>query len=161
MKHLLLSLAVAGVLGLAGIGMEAVAAPQFNNDMPGMAMSGSQNYGKIPKKARKFVDKHFKGFSVVKCENYFSTGKYEVYEVELSDGTDIDFDGKGNVLEIEAGDNSYLATTIVKDLLHRKAYFLLDRRGVIGKVESIELRNNKAVEVVVRNPDPYTFIFHY
>ena len=155
-RNLLLSLAAAVVIALGGAGFHADAAPQLNNGMPGIAMSGSQNYSKIPEKARKFVDKHFKGVSVSKCEQYFAKGKYEV---ELSDGTDIEFDSNGNVLEIDARDNSYLAPAVVKDLLHHKAYSHLEKKGLAGKVESIEFRKGKAVEVEVGVPDPDTFIF--
>ena len=86
--NLLLSLASAAVIMLAGATVTAQAEPQINNGMPGIVMAGSQNYNKIPEKARKFVDKHFKGTAVSKCEQYFAKGKYEV---ELANGVDIDF----------------------------------------------------------------------
>ena len=71
---------------LAGVPVTAQAEPQINNGMPGIVMAGSQNYNKIPEKARKFVDKHFKGTAVSKCEQYFAKGQYEV---ELASGGDI------------------------------------------------------------------------
>ena len=147
---------MAVAVGLSGTGFSAQAAPQRSNGMPGIVMAGSQNYSKVPEKARKFVDKHFKGIGVSKCEQYFAKGKYEV---ELANGTDIEFSNRGDVLEIDAPDNSYLAPAVVKELLHHGAYSHLEKRGLVGKVESIEFRKGKAVEVEVGIEDPDTFIF--
>ena len=124
--------------------------------MPGIVMAGSQNYNKIPEKARKFVDKHFKGTAVSKCEQYFAKGKYEV---ELANGVDIDFNRKGEVLEIDAPDNAYLAQSVVKDLLHHGAYNRLVKDGYANKVEAIEFRKGRAVEVEIGIEGPDTYIF--
>lgn len=153
--HLLLSVAIAAI-GLAGIQTPAQGASQVNNGMPGIVLAGSQNYSKIPAKARKFVDKHFKGVTVSKCEQYYAKGKYEV---ELANGVDIDFNNAGDVIEIDAPDNSYLAPSVVKELLHRSAYSHLEKQGLAGTVESIEFRKGKAVEVEVGIEGPDTFIF--
>ena len=129
---------------LAGVPVTAQAEPQINNGMPGIVMAGSQNYNKIPEKARKFVDKHFKGTAVSKCEQYFAKGQYEV---ELANGVDIDFNRKGEVLEIDAPDNTSLAQSVVEDLLHHGAYNRLVKDGYVNNVESIEFRKGRAVEV--------------
>lgn len=155
-NKLFLSLAAAAVIGLAGVSATAMADPQVNNGMPGIVMSGSQNYNKVPEKARKFVDRHFKGVGVSKCEQYFAKGKYEV---ELANGVDIDFNTKGDVLEIDAPDNAYLAPAVVKELLHRGAYGRLVKDGLADNVESIEFHKGKAVEVEVDIQGPDTYIF--
>lgn len=154
--NLFLSLASAAVIMLAGAPVTAQAEPQINNGMPGIVMAGSQNYNKIPEKARKFVDKHFKGTAVSKCEQYFAKGQYEV---ELANGVDIDFNRKGEVLEIDAPDNTSLAQSVVKDLLHHGAYNRLVKDGYANKVESIEFRKGRAVEVEIGIEGPDTYIF--
>lgn len=153
--HFFLTIAAAAIL-LVGATTSAKAEPQINNGMPGIVMAGSQNYKNLPEKARKFVEKHFKGLTVSKCEQYFAKGKYEV---ELSNGVDIDFNQKGEVMEIDAPDNTYLAPSVVKDLLHRGAYKRLEKDGLANSVESIEFRKGKAVEVEVGVPGPDTYIF--
>lgn len=155
-RHLLLSLAAATVVGLTATFFTTQAVAQVNNGMPGIVMAGSQDYSQIPEKARKFVEKHFKGINVSKCERYYAKGKYEV---ELANGVDINFDTKGQVMDIDAPDNSFLAASVVKDVLHHNAYKRLEQQGVANKVESIEFRKGKAVEVEVGIPDPDTFIF--
>lgn len=153
--HLLLSI-VAAALIMAGTPASVQAAPQVNNGMPGIVIAGSQNYSKLPQKARNFIKKHFKSLTVSKCEQYFAKGKYEV---ELSNGIDIDFNTKGDVNEIDAPDNAYLAPAVVKDLLHRGAYDRLAKDGLQDKVESIEFRKGRAVEVEVGVKGPDTYIF--
>ena len=141
---------------LAGVPVTAQAEPQINNGMPGIVMAGSQNYNKIPEKARKSVDKHFKGTAVSKCEQYFAKGQYEV---ELANGVDIDFNRKGEVLEIDAPDNTSLAQSVVEDLLHHGAYNRLVKDGYVNNVESIEFRKGRAVEVESGSGGPDTYIF--
>lgn len=152
-----LFIASAAVAALVATGFSTRAqAPRLNGSNPGIVMAGSQNYESIPSKAKHFVEKHFKGVGITKCEQYFAKGKYEV---ELSNGVDIEFNTKGEVTEVDAPDNAFLPTSVVRDLLHRSAYSHLEKDGLEAKVESIEFKKGKAVEVEVSIPDPDTFIF--
>lgn len=153
-RSIFLSLTVVAAMVIGGAAVQAE--PQNNGGMPGIVMAGSQNYSKLPEKARKFVTKHFKGVQVTKCEEYFAKGKYEV---ELANGIDIDFNRKGDVVEIDAPDNAYLAASVVKDLVHNGTYGRLVRDGVADKVESIEFKRGKAVEIEVAIPGPDTYVF--
>lgn len=146
--------AFAAVAAIAFTGFSVSA--QFNNTAPGIVVAGSQNADNLPKKAKQFINKHFKGVGVAKCEQYFDQGKYEV---ELANGVDIEFDAKGEVLEVDAPDNAYLAPSVAKDLLHDSAFSRLEKAGLIGKVESIEFKKGRAVEVEVDVPGPDTYVF--
>ncbi len=147
----------AAVATLVATGFSAQArSARLNGGNPGIVMSGSQNYESIPAEAKRFIDRHFKDVGISKCEQYFAKGKYEV---ELSNGVDIEFNTKGDVTEIDAPDNAFLAPSVVKDLLHRSAYSHLEKDGLEAKVESIEFKKGRAVEVEVSIPDPDTFIF--
>lgn len=124
---------------------------------PGIAVAASQNSSKLPKTARSFIQKNFKGVNVTKCVQYFAKNKYEV---ELSNGVDIDFDNNGKVVEIKAPGRSTLAPSVVKNLLHKNAYRRLEKDGLASKVESIEFKHNrKNVEVELSIPGPDTYIF--
>ncbi len=147
----------AAVATLVATGFSAQARSAcLNGGNPGIVMSGSQNYESIPAEAKRFIDRHFKDVGISKCEQYFAKGKYEV---ELSNGVDIEFNTKGDVTEIDAPDNAFLAPSVVKDLLHRSACSHLEKDGLEAKVESIEFKKGRAVEVEVSIPDPDTFIF--
>lgn len=52
----------------------------------GPAISGSVEYTQIPLQSRKFIDREFKGLTVIRAEREFASGKVEV---ELSDGSEI------------------------------------------------------------------------
>ena len=84
---------------------------------PGIVMAGSENYSGMPKGARRFIDKHFKGVGVKSCERYFAKG---TYEVELANGVDIEFDSNGKVKEIDVPKGALLSIDIVKELLPGK-----------------------------------------
>lgn len=155
MKAQLFLAAAVSVLVSAGFSASAQTSGQYGT-LPGIAVAGSQNYDKIPQKAKRFISKHFKGVSVTGCEQYFAEGRYEV---ELSNGVDIDFSNDGEVLGIDAPDNAVLDPALVKDLLHDTAFHRLAKDGVNSKVESIEFKKGKVVEVEVKVPDPDTYIF--
>lgn len=124
---------------------------------PGIVMAGSQNYSKLPKAARSFIEKHFKGVKVTKCEQYFAKNKYEV---ELANGIDIEFDNSGKVIEIDAPDNSTLAPTVVKEVIHGNAYKRLAKDGLTKNVESVEYdKRGRVVEIEVSIPEPDVYVF--
>ena len=152
-----------GLVMAMGVGMGATAQvaipnkPVMQTGNPGIVMSGSQDYSKLPESARKFIERHFKGQKVTKCTQRFAKQRYEV---ELANGLDIDFDLNGKVREIEAPDNTVLSTAVVKELIHGKAYNRLVKDGIADQVEGIEFdKHGKAVEVEVNIPNPDVYIF--
>ncbi|MBD5234915.1 MAG: hypothetical protein HDS61_00635 [Barnesiella sp.] len=147
---------LAAFAAVAAITFAGFSASAQYNSTPGIVMAGSQNVDKLPSKAKKFIKKHFDGVGVAGCEEAFAQGKYAV---ELLNGVEIEFDSKGEVLEVDAPDNTYLAASVAKDLLHDSAFNHLEKAGLIGKVESIEFKKGRAVEVEVDVPGPDTYVF--
>ena len=123
---------------------------------PGIAVSGSANQAQLPQKAKSFIDKHFKGVDVRSIEKNFIKGSYDV---DLSNGVEIEFDSAGNVKEIDAAKNSVLSATLVKDVMHSKAYKHLEKAGMAGKVESIEFNKKKVCSVELKVPEPDTYLY--
>lgn len=132
------------------------AIPNIQGSNPGIVMSGSANYNKYPQSAKNFINKFFKGVPVAKAERFFARHSYEV---ELANGVDIEFDMKGNVKEIDAPDNTYLAENVVKEVLPAKSYKQLKAKGMAGLVESIDFHRGKVVKVELGIPSPDTFVF--
>ncbi len=155
MKVRKLLLTLASTLFLSA-GTTALAQVPRINGGPGIAVAGSTNYDKLPKEAKSFIDRHFKGVGVKSCEQYFAKGKYEV---ELNNGIDLEFDRAGKLTEVDAPGNTLLSVEVVKDFLPRKAYDRLKKEGLDTKVESIEFKKGKAYEVDLSIPDPDTYIF--
>lgn len=123
---------------------------------PGIAMAGSTDISKLPDKAKSFINKHFKDVAVRTCERYYAKGKYEV---ELVNGVDLDFNTKGEIIEIDAPGNTVLAQSIVKDILPHKAYSRLEQDGLADNVESIEFKKGKVYEVDLQISGPDTYLF--
>lgn len=130
------------------------ASPYDSN--PGIVIAGSQNYSQLPDKAKHFISKHFKNVGVSKCEKFFAKGQYEV---ELTNGIDIEFNLKGEITEIDAPDNTFLSVAVVKDMMHHKSFSRLEKDGLADKVESIEFKKWKVCEVEVGIAAPDTYIF--
>lgn len=153
-KHLM---SVTASLALLFGGATAVAeVPDLNGSNPGIVMAGSQNYSQLPEKARSFIEKHFKDVGVRTCERYFAKRKYEV---ELANGVDLEFDTKGNILEVDAPGNTVLPASVVKDVLPSKAYERLSKDGFNGMVEAVEFNRGKVYEVELNIPGPDTYVF--
>ncbi|MBD5225008.1 MAG: hypothetical protein HDS68_03445 [Bacteroidales bacterium] len=100
----------------------------------GPVVSGSVDYSKIPSKARKFLQKHCDGHAVVKCEKEYTSGDFEI---ALADGIEMEFDAKGNIVDITAPDNYSLAPALLKAVVPGKLYNLLDHNGFKSCVEAV------------------------
>lgn len=141
------------LFGAAG----AVAQAPFNSGgNPGIAIAGSQTYTQLPEKAKTFIQKHFKGVDVRTCEKFFAKGKYEV---ELANGVDLEFNTQGELVEVDAPDNTVLPLSVIKEVMPRKAFERLEKDGYAGMVESIELNRGKVYEVELNIPGPDTYVF--
>lgn len=123
---------------------------------PGLVIAGSQTPAQLPASATKFIMKHFKGVGIVKCERYFSKGKYEV---ELANGVDIEFNNSGVVTEIDAPEGATLAPSVVREVVPEKTFRHLEANGLDAKVQTVEFKRGKFYEVELAIPSPDTFIF--
>lgn len=100
----------------------------------GPVVSGSIDFSKIPDKARKFLQKHCDGHAVVKCEKEYASGDYSI---ALADGLEMEFDAKGNLVDITAPANYSLAPALLKAVVPGKRYNLLDHNGFKSSVEGV------------------------
>lgn len=110
----------------------------------------------LPVNAKSFIKKYFDGKTIVKYEKKFWSSSYEL---ELSDGTDLDFDSKGKCTEVSAPDHCVLSVALVRDLLPDGACKTLSDQGVLDSVEEIEFNPDKGYKVDVRHErvDDYRF----
>lgn len=151
-KNIISGIAIVAIL----FTVTTLAAQSPTGGEPGIVMSASNTFSQIPSKAKSFINKHFKGVGVRTCERFFAKGKYEV---ELSNGIDLEFDNDGNITEIDAAGHTTLPVSVVKDILHHKAFSRLQNNNLADKVESIEFNRNKVCSVELQIPDPDTYLF--
>ncbi|MDE6528051.1 MAG: hypothetical protein K2L78_03280 [Muribaculaceae bacterium] len=100
----------------------------------GPVVSGSIDFSKIPSKARKFLQKHCDGHAVVKCEKEYASGDFLI---ALADGIEMEFDAKGNLVDISAPENYSLAPTLLRAVIPGKLYNLLDHNGFRSSIEGV------------------------
>lgn len=137
-------------LVLLAVAVIVSAGVAFAQNVTDPVVAGSVNVSALPDAAKSFINKHYKGVAVIECEKGFLSGKYDV---ELADDTDIDFDSKGNVIDIDAGGNNVLSLAVLKDILPSKAISELEKRGQINIVESVK-RTGRGYKVELRKADP-------
>lgn len=139
-------LSVTALMVVCGFAMTAQSNYRYSsqrNGMPevppgftgiGPVVSGSVDYDNIPSKAKKFLAKNCDGAAVVKCEKVFSSGEYDL---RLADGIEMEFDSKGNVIDVEAPEGYSLSPTFLKEIVPGKLYRLLEHNGFSKSVEAV------------------------
>lgn len=158
MKH---SLLTAALVMIAGSGFVAAQSQVPDRQIPilemgiGPAISGSVDYNTLPQDARHFIHKHFRHLTIAECDREFASGKVEV---TFTDGTEVEFDAKGQWMEIDAPDRGVISYRILKGVLPHRAVRELERYRADKDVESVK-REGKGYEIELRqqHPDEYHF----
>lgn len=139
----------------AGIGFIQAQQSQQRYVSVGPIIAGSVDKSSLPKEAIRYIDRHFKGLTMVSVEREFLNGRFDV---ELSDYTEIEFDAKGKVMEIDAPDGYVLEEDVIKSILPDKAVKLLKSKNYINQIESAKrTRNGYSVDVDDRNDTEIQF----
>lgn len=115
----------------------------------GPVIAGSVDLSQLPKEAREFLKKLFKDKTVTKCELEFTDRSYDI---DLADGTDIEFDSKGQWTEVDAGNRRVLPMDLVRHLIPDMARKEIERRELAGRIETIK-RSTRGYKVEFRGTD--------
>lgn len=121
--------------------------PREYGGNPGIVVSSeSSSISDLPQPAFKFLSHYYKGVNVSKVKRDYIPN---TFDVDLADGTEIEFDAQGKILEIDAPDNAVLKAGLVRDLVGRKMYDKLKSNGQANNVESIDFtyQNGKLIKV--------------
>lgn len=84
--------------------------PRLNTGV-GPAIAGSYNPNELPERALDFLRDYYGSHYAQSCEKDYMT---ENYELTMTDGTEIEFDYQGKVMEIDAPDHSAISKEAVK-----------------------------------------------
>ncbi len=121
----------------------------------GPVMAESVTSKQLPKDARDFITRHFPKAIIVNSVHDIHDGEYDV---DLDDGTDIEFNSKGEWVEVEAGNMRRLPAALVARLIPEKAYKELEKRQMAGEVEKVKRdKNGYKVELREVKYDDYRF----
>lgn len=90
----------------------------------------------LPNEAKSFINKHYSNATIYDCE---IDGMR--YDVDLSNGIDLEFSNSGKLIKIDA-EYGAIDKSVVKAVLPTKAFDYLSSQGVADKVEEIELKRN-------------------
>lgn len=133
------------------MGVAAIAAPVMavsQNVVPdkpiyvggvGPVVSGSTPVEMIPLNGIRFIVENYPAAGIVSMDKEYASNSYDV---KLNNGTELEFNSKGDLIEIEAADNTNIPEDVVKAILPDKAYNLLENDGLTSCVESISMVNN-------------------
>ena len=107
----------------------------------------------LPKEAKAFINKHYNGASIYECE----IDDFD-YNVELSNGVDLEFNRNGKLVKIEA-DHGVIAQSVLKAILPAKALQYLTSQGLADRVDDVEFRRNSIV-VDINNSNDHEIRFN-
>lgn len=93
------------------------------------------NANKLPSDAKAFLRAYYGHKYLKDCEFNDDNGNYEV---TMSDGTEVEFNSRGQVVEIEAADRQALSAAVIENILPSDAYAKLQEMGYASKIEKIE-----------------------
>ncbi len=77
----------------------------------------------LPQRSVEFIDNHFSSEKVAEIDvddNWYNLSDSETYEVEFHNGTEIDFNKKGEVTEIETEDRASIPLTVFPESVRSK-----------------------------------------
>ena len=112
----------------------------------GPVLDGSVSPKELPAPALAFIEENFPNADIATCTRDYSDGEFDV---DLTDGTDLEFDHQGNWIEVEAGQMRRLSAMLVKKLIPANAYKELERRKMTTEVESVK-RSKDGFKVELR-----------
>lgn len=140
MKKTLLTTLFLGIAALAtpiiGSAQKVVPDKPIYLSGVGPAVSGSTPVEMIPIDGIRFIVENYPAEGIVSMEKEYASNKYEV---KLTDGTELEFDSKGNLVEIDAADNKDIPESVVQSILPPKAYQALKNNGIAAYVDGIEV----------------------
>ena len=99
-----------------------------------MAMAFTANAGKrietsqLPQQAITFINAHYQGIGIDDCEIDGS-----IYEVEMTNGVDIEFNSAGKIMKIDGG-RHLIESSVLKAILPAATFKDLTARKVLGEV---------------------------
>lgn len=149
------------------LGLAALTAPAFvnaQNVVPtkpvyvggvGPAVSGSASVEMIPIDGIRFIVENYPAEGIVSMEKEFASN---TYDVKLTNGTELEFNSKGSLIEIEAADNTDIPEAVVQTILPAKAYEALKANDLASHVEAIEVVNN-GYNIDMNLPDDTEYFF--
>lgn len=111
----------------------------------GPAVAGTVSLDRLPRESRDFLSHHFHDSVVERVMQEYSGARG--YEVSLADGTDIEFDARGDWTEVDGGDGLVLPEHLLRDLLPERARHTLEKRGVVTAVETVK-RSPKGLSLI-------------
>lgn len=127
----------AAAMPLMGKAQKAVPdEPIYPGANVGPAVSGSASVKMIPIEGIRFIVENYPKYGIVSMEKEFAPN---TYDVKLTDGTEIEFNSKGNVIEIDAAEDQDIPESVIQAILPVKAYNKLKNDGIADNIESIEV----------------------
>ncbi|MDE6073647.1 MAG: PepSY-like domain-containing protein [Muribaculaceae bacterium] len=129
------TLRILGIGFIMSIGTMFMAQAQSFYTGVGPAISEGVSKVKLPAAANKYISNYFEGVSIVKADREFMSGSYDV---EMADGTELEFNKDGKIIEIDAPDGYALSNRTLGSILPAKAIETLRNLGTDQLVTNVE-----------------------
>lgn len=150
-------------------GMLAIIAPAFANaqqqnvvpnqpiNVGGVGPAMSEAVKMIPIEGIRFIVEYYPDEGIVSMDKEFASNSYDV---KLTNGTEIEFNSKGNVIEIEAADNTVIPQDVIQAILPAKTFNVLQNDGIAANIESIEV-GKKGYQIETNLPEDVDYFYEF
>lgn len=121
----------------------------------GPAVSGSAPVKMVPINAIRFVVENYPAAGITSMDKEYATGDFEI---NLTDGTELEFNSQGNLVEIDAPEDSEIAESVVKAVLPAQAYNQLAADDLASHIESIKVTKD-GYKIEMNVPEDVEYFF--
>lgn len=123
----------------------------------GVGPAMSESVKMIPIDGIRFIVENYPDEGIVSMDKEFDTN---TYDVKLTNGTEIEFNSKGNVVEIDAEGDNAIPAEVIKAIVPSTTYQAMQKDGIVSNIESIE-KNNSGYKIETNLPQDLEYFYTF
>lgn len=160
MKKTLLTtlfLAAAAVSAPVALNAQQSVVPNRPINIGGVGPATGESVKMIPINGIRFIVENYPDEGIVSMDKEFASN---TYDVKLTNGTEIDFNAQGNVIEIDAADNSTIPVEVLQAVMPAGAFQALQNDGIASNVESLEVTKG-GYQIETNIPEDVEYFYEF
>lgn len=131
--------------------------PEKPINIGGVGPAMSESVKMIPIEGIRFIVENYPDEGIVSMDKEFATN---TYDVKLTNGTEIEFNSKGNVVEIDAEGYNAIPAEVIKAMVPSTTYQAMQKDGIVSNIESIE-KNNSGYKIETNLPQDLEYFYTF
>lgn len=117
----------------------------------------SESVKMIPIDGIRFIVEYYPDEGIVSMDKEFASN---TYDVKLTNGTEIEFNSKGNVIEIDAADDTAIPVSVLQAVLPAGTFKALQNDGIASNIESVEVTKG-GYQIETNIPEDVDYFYEF